>query len=110
MTLEEFENRIQLKDTVFDRRRKLSISDIENIKKLYKEEDLTQKEIADIYKVSDRTISYHLSDTAKEKNAINKRAYYYKQSREKRSEKQRQYNLSRQTYIKSLFEAMECNR
>ena len=110
MTFKQFNNNLKIKDTVFDRRRKLSKNQVEEIKELYNTSDATIKELADKFKVSPTAISYHLSsDAFKVKQRINRMMYYYSKSEEERRTDNKKWKDSILKYKQDLYTAFKTN-
>lgn len=68
---------IKIEGTNFDRRRKLSVQDVDRIRELHNN-GVSISRLADIYNVSYLTIKYHVDDDFKERE--NQRRNYYKQT------------------------------
>ena len=109
MDYKTFERELKLKDTALDRRKKLSIDNIEEIKKMFKK-GASKAAIAKKFKVSPSTIYYHLGDDSiKKKNAINRMHCYYKKRREERYTDNKLWRESTQRYKKQLYDALMNN-
>ena len=70
----DFDHKIIIEGTEYDRRRKLTDKDIKNIKKLFKK-NYTISEIAERYNVANSTIRYHIDEEFKNKR--NKNRVFY---------------------------------
>lgn len=70
----DFDHKVVIEGTEYDRRRKLTDKDIKNIKKLFKK-NYTISEIAEMYNVSYHAIRYHVDDDFREKYNRN-RVFY----------------------------------
>ena len=107
MEFKEFNKQLKLNGTLFDRRRKLSRNQIEEIKELYNTSDITISELADKFKVSRTAINYHLSNDAyKVKLRINRMACYYSKSEQARCEDSKRWKISSNKYKQELYNTL----
>ena len=107
MKYNTFKQQLKLKDTVLDRRRKLTLEDVDKMKLLYESGEVTQAELADIFNVSSSAVYYHLGgETVKTKNRMNRVACYYKKSMDERQADSKKWKQSSENYKQKLFNAL----
>lgn len=110
MEFKEFNKELKIKDTILDRRKKLTKSQIEEIKRLFNE-GKSKADLAKQFNISYNSIDYHLaSESEKVKRRINRMAYYYEKPEEERSEMNRQYYKSKEKYRRELFNTLVNNK
>lgn len=99
---------IIIKNTLLDRRFKITEENAKLIKTFY-DEGFTQKEIAELFNVSQTTISRYLLPEherllLKEKIRLSRRKVYYSKSVEERYEENKRWRQSTEAYKEALLE------
>lgn len=104
MNKNTFVNNLQIKDTILDRRYKLTKYQIGEIFGKH-EKGKTISQLAKEYKVSYSRVQSIVDPSYKAKQAASKRAWYYNLTPEERTEKGKQWNKSTKEYKARLYKA-----
>lgn len=102
MNKNTFVRNLVIKDTVLDRRYKLTLDDIKEISNKY-DSGKSISELAKEYSVSYSRVRDIIDPLSKSRRRASKRAWYYGLSKEERSKKSKQWNKSTKDYKSKIY-------